>query len=127
MFIHLAKVASANIVFEIVSHGYPVEVLGGVFEAFLYSHVCHLFVGNPDDFAPDVVSFIGCFIGNIWTVSTVILPSFKKSINNDPAGVVGVLVDDIKERIGGGRFPEAVIPLSFEVLGELEGVNIEGP
>ena len=119
--------ASANIVFEIVPHGYPVEVLGGVFEAFLCSYVCHLLVGNPDNLAPDAVSCIGCFIGNIWTVSTVILPSFKKkSVNNDPAGVVGVFADDIKERIRGDSFPETVIPFAFEVLGELEGVNIEG-
>ena len=127
LLIHLAKVTSANIVFEIVSHGHPIEVLGGVYEAFLCSHVCHLFVGNPDNFAPDVVSFIGCFRGNIWTVSTVILPSFKKkSVNYDLAGVVGVLADDIKERIGGGSFPETVIPFTFEMLGELEGANIEG-
>ena len=118
---------SANIVFEIVSHGHLVEVLGGVLEAFLCSHVCHLLVGNSDNFAPDVVSFIGCFIGNIWTVSIVILPSFKKkSINNNPAGVVVILADDIKERIRGGSLPETVIPFSFEVLGELEGANIEG-
>ena len=119
--------ASANIVFEIVSHSHLVEVLGGVFEAFLCSHVCHLFVGNSDNFTPYVVSFISCFIGNIWTVSTVILPSFeKKSINNDPAGVVGVLADDIKERMRGGSFPETVVSFSFKVLEELEGMNIEG-
>ena len=56
---------SANIVFEIFPYGHPVEVLGGVFESFLCSHVCHVFVGNYDNFAPDVVSCIGCFIGNI--------------------------------------------------------------
>ena len=127
MFIHLAKVPSANIVFEIVSHSHPVEVLGGVFEAFLCSHSCHLLVGNPENFALDVFSCIGCFIGNIWTVSTVILLSFKKnSISNDPARVVGLLADDIKETIRGGSFPETVVLLSFEVLGELEGANIEG-
>ena len=118
---------SADKVHEIVSHGHPVEVLGGVFEAFLCSHVCHLLVRNPDNFGPDVVSCIGCFIGNIWTVSTVILPSFKKkSINNDPAGVVGLLADNIKERIRGSRFPETSVRFAFEVLGELEGANIEG-
>ena len=69
--------ASANVVFEIVSHCHPVEVARGVFETFLDSHVCHLFVGNAKDFASDIVSFMGCFIGNIWTVSTVILPCFK--------------------------------------------------
>ena len=126
MFIHLTKVTSGNIVFEMVSHSHPVEVLGGVFGAFLRSHVCHLLVGNPDNFAPDIVSCIGCFIGNICTVSTVILPSFKKkSINNDPARVVGVLADDIIERIRGGSFSETVIPFAFKVLGELEGANIE--
>ena len=128
MFVHLAKVASANIVFEIASHSHPVEVFGGVFEAFLCSHVCHLFVGNPDNFTPNVVSFIDCFIGNIWTVSTVILPSFKKkSVNNDPAWVVEVLADEIMERIRGGSFPETVVLFSFQVLGELEGANIECP
>ena len=117
----------ANIVSEIIPHSHPVEVLGGVLEAFLCSDVCHLFVGNSENFAPDVVSRIGCFIGNKWTVSTVILPSFKKkSINNNPAGVVGVRADNIKEGIRGGSFPETVIPFSFEVLGELEGANIEG-
>ena len=99
LFIYFAKVTSANIVFEMVPHSHPVEVVGGVFEAFLCSHVCHLFVGNSDDFAPDVISFIGCFIGNIWTVSTVILPSFeKKSINNYPAGVVWFLLRISKRR-----------------------------
>ena len=118
---------SADIVFEIVPHSHPVEVLGGIFKAFLCSHVCHLFVGNSDNFAPDVVFCIGCFIGNIWTVSTVILSSFKKKfINNDPAWVVGVLVDDIIEWIRGGSFPETVIQFPFKVLGELEGANIEG-
>ena len=79
--------------------------------------MCHLFVGNPNNFASNVVSCIGCFIRNIWTVSTVILPSFKKkSINNNPAGVVGVLADDIKERIRGGSFPETVVSFSFEML-----------
>ena len=54
-------------------------------------------------------------------------PCFKKkSINNDPAGVVGVLADNIKERIRGGSFLETVEPFAFEVLGELEGANIEG-
>ena len=89
--------------------------------------MCHLFVGNPGNFSSDVVSFIGCFIDDIWRVATVILPSFKKkSINNNPAGVVGVPADDIKKRILGGSFPETVIPFAFEVLGELEGANIEG-
>ena len=101
-------------VFEIVLHGHPLEVFGGIFEAFLGTHVCHLFVDNSYNFAPDVVFCIGCFIGNIWTVSTVMFPSFKKkSINNDPAGVVGILADDIKERIRGSSFPETVIPFSL--------------
>ena len=82
MFVHLAKVASADIVFEIVSHGHPVEVSGGVLKAFLDSDVCHLFMCDAKNFASDVVVFMGCFIGNIWTVSTVILPSFKKKSVN---------------------------------------------
>ena len=127
LFIPLAKVTSANIVFEMVPYSHPVEVLGGVFEAFLCSHVCHLFVGNRDTFAPDVVSCIGCFIQNIWTVSTVILTSFKKNyMHNDPAEVVGVFADDLKRRIRGVSFPETVIPFAFEVLGELESANIKG-
>ena len=82
MFIHLAKVTSADIVFEIASHRHPVEVSGGVLKAFLGSHVGHLFMGDAKDFTSDVVSFKGYFIGNIWIVSTVILPSFKmKSVN----------------------------------------------
>ena len=90
---------SANIVFEIVPYGHLVEVFGGVFEAFLCSHMCHLFVSNSNNFSPNVISCIGCFIGNIWTVSTVILPSFeKKSINNYPAGVVWFLLRISKRR-----------------------------
>ena len=78
----LMKVASAKVVFEIISHCHPVEVARGILETLLGSHVCHLFMGNAKDFAFDVISFVSCFIGNIWTVSTVILPSFKKkSIN----------------------------------------------
>ena len=84
-------------------------------------------MGNPDNFAPDVVSCIESLIGNIWTVLTVNLPSFrKKSINNYAAGVVGILADDIKEMIRGGRIPQSVVLFAFEVLGELEGANIEG-
>ena len=40
--------------------------------------------------------------------------------------MVGVLADDIKERIRGGSFPETVVPLALEVLRKLEGANIEG-
>jgi len=120
-------VTSANIVLETTSHRHSIDMLGGVFEAFVCSHVGHLFMGNSNDFAPDVGSFIGCFIGNIWTVSTVILPSFKKkSVNEDPTGMVGVLADEVIERIRGWGFSKAVIPLAFEVLGELEGTNIQG-
>jgi len=36
----------------------------------------------------------------------------------------GVLADDIKERITDCGFSKTVIPLAFEVLGELEGANI---
>ena len=65
LFVHLTKVASANIVFEIVSHCHPGEVETGVFETLLGSHVCHLFMGNATDFASDIFSFVGYFIGNI--------------------------------------------------------------
>ena len=74
--------ASADEVFEIISHSHSVEVAGGVVKPFLGSDVRHCFMGKVEDFAPDVVSFMGCFIGNIWTVLTVILPSFKKRFVN---------------------------------------------
>ena len=123
----MTKVASANIVFEICSHCHPVEVARGVFETFLGSHVCHLFMGNAKNFASDVLSFVRCFIGNIWTVSTVILPSFKKkSVDENPTRMVGVLADDVKERIGGCSLSEGVVPFAFEVLSELKGANIKG-
>ena len=74
-----------------------------------------------------VISFMGCFIGNIWTVSTVILSSSKKkSVNQDPTRMVGVLADDVKERICSCSFSEGVVPFAFEVLRELKGTNIEG-
>ena len=118
--------ASANIVLEICSHCHPVEVARGVFETFLGSHVCHLFMSNAKDFASDIVSFVGCFIGNIWRVSTVILPSFKKkSINENPTRMVGVLADDVKEGIGGCSLSQGVVPFAFEVLSELNGMNIK--
>ena len=56
--------ALADVVFEIASHGHPVEVSRGVLKAFLGSHVCHLLMSDAKDFASDVVSFIDCFIGN---------------------------------------------------------------
>ena len=119
--------ASANIVFGICSHCHPVEVARGVFDTFLGSHVCHLFMSNAKDFASDAISFMGCFIGNIWTVSTVILPSFKKkSIDENRTRMVGVPADDVKERIGGCSLWEGVIPFTFEVLSELKGTNIKG-
>ena len=127
MLVHLAKVALAEVVFEIVSHSHPVEMSGGVLKAFLGSHVCHLFMSDAKDFASDIVSFMGCFIGNIWTVSTVILPSFKKkSINQNPTRMFGVLADNVKERICSCSFSEGVVPFAFEVLRELKGTNIEG-
>ena len=124
--VHSMKLASANIVFEISSHWHLVEVARGVFGTFLGSHVCHLFMSNGKDFASDVISFVGCFLGNIWTFSTVILPSFKKkSINENPTMVVGVLANYIKERICGCRFSEGVVPFAFNVLSELKGTNIK--
>jgi len=126
LLVYLAKVTSASIVFEITSHRHPIEMFGGVFEAFVCSRVGHLFMGDSNDFTPDVGSFIGYFIENIWTLSTVILPSFKKkSVNEHPTRMVGVLADDVIERIRGCGFSKAVIPLAFEVPGELEGTNIK--
>ena len=98
----------------------------GVYETFRDSHVRLLFMGNAKDFTPDVVSLVACFIENIWTVSTVILISFKKkSINENPTRVVGVLADDIKKWIR-GCLSEGMVPFSFEVLSELAGTNING-
>ena len=119
--------ASADIVFEIASHSHSVDVSGGVLKAFLGSHVCHLFMSDAKDLASDVVSFTGRFIRNIWTVTTVILPSFKKkSIDENPTREVGVLADDVKERICSGSLSECMIPFPFGVLRELKGRNIEG-
>ena len=127
MFIHLAKAAYANIVFEIASHGYPVEVARGVLKTLLGSHVCHLFICDSKNFASKVASFICCFIRNIWTVSTVILPSFKKrSIDQNPTRIVGVFADYVKERIRGCSFSQGIVPFAFEMLSELEGVDIKG-
>ena len=57
----------------------------------------------------------------------MILLSFrKKSIDENPTRVVGVLADDVKERIGGRSFSEGLVPFAFEVLSELKGTNIMG-
>jgi len=107
-------VTSANIVFGMTSHRHPIEMLGAVFEAFVCSHMGHLFMSYSNDFAPDIGFFIACFIGNRWRVSTVIHPaSKKKSVNKDPTRMVGVLADNVKEGIRGGGFSKAVIPLAF--------------
>ena len=74
--------ASADIDLKLGSYSHPVEVSGDIFKAFLCSHVCHLFMGDAKNSASEIGSFMGCFIGNIWTVSTVILPSFKKTSVN---------------------------------------------
>ena len=117
---------SADIVFDIGSHSHLVEVSGGVLKAFLGSHVGHLFMGDAKNFASDVVFFMGCFIGNVKTVSTVILPSFKKkSISENPTRMVGIFVEDVKERICRCSLAKGVVPFDFEMLRELEGTNIE--
>ena len=118
---------SADLVFEIASHSHPVEVSGGVPKAFLGSHVCHLSMSDVYDFTSNVVSFMGCFIENIWTVSTVILLCFKeKFIDEDRTKVIGVLVDDVKESICSWSLAKRVVPFAFEVLREQEGANIKG-
>ena len=127
LFVHLTKMASPNVVIEIVSHCHPVEVVRGVFKTFLGSHVGHLFMSNAKDFASDIVSYVGCLIGNIWTVSTLILHSFKKKcIDENPTRMVGVHTDDVRERIGGCSLSEGVVPVAFEVLSQLKGTNIKG-
>ena len=40
--------------------------------------------------------------------------------------MVGVLADDVKERIRGCSLSESVVPFAFEVLSELKGTNIKG-
>ena len=111
---------SANTDFEITSQRRSIEMFGDVFEAFVCSHVGHLFMSHWNDFTPDVGRFIGLLIGNICTVLTVILPSFKKkSFNEDPTRMVGFLADNIKERIRGCGFSKAVIALASQVLGKL--------
>ena len=117
---------SANIVFEIVSHRLLVEVSGGVFKIFLGSHVCYLLMGDSENPASNSISSIGCFIRNIWTVLTVILPSFKKkSINENQTIVVEVLANNIKEKISGGSLAGGVVPFAFEILSELKGTNVK--
>ena len=116
-----------NRVLEITSHRHLIEMFGGVFEAFVWSHVGYLFMGHSNDLPPDVGFFISCFIGNIWTFSTVILPSCKKkSVNKNPTAMVQVLADDVIGRIRCGGFSKAVVPLVLELLGELEDANIKG-
>jgi len=72
-------VASADIISKIVSHREPVEVSGGVLVTLLGSHVCHQFMGKENNFASYVVSLVGGFIRDIWTISVVILPSFDQN------------------------------------------------
>jgi len=125
--VHLAKMTSANIVFEITTPGHPIEILEGIFEAFVGSHIGNLFMSDSNDFPPNINSFTGCFVENIKTISTVIRHSFKKrSVNNKPTGMVVVLADDVIERIRGCSFSKALIPRAFEMLAELEGLNIKG-
>ena len=40
--------------------------------------------------------------------------------------MVGVLANDVKERIGGCSLSEGVVPFAFEVLSELKGTDIKG-
>jgi len=50
LLVHLAKVTSVNIVFEITSHTGPIEMFGGLFEALVCSHMGHLFMGDSNSF-----------------------------------------------------------------------------
>jgi len=116
-----------NIVLEITSHRHLIEMFGGVFEAFVCSHIGYLCMGDLNDIDCDVGSFIDGFIGKITTVWTIIVSSlWKKSANKDPTRIVGVLADDVIERIKGCGISKAIIQRAFEVLGELEGANIMG-
>ena len=118
--------ASADIVFEIASHREPIEVSGGVFVALRGSHVCHLFMGDLDNFGSYVVSLVCRFIRNIWTISIVIFPPFdQNSIIENPIRVVTVLADNFEEGIRLGSDSNAVVPLPFEVAGKLKGANIK--
>ena len=49
----------------------------------------------------------------------------KESINDNPSRVVGVLVDDVKEKIWSSSFSKGVVAFAFEMLRELKGKNIE--
>jgi len=127
LFVHLAKVTSGKIVFEITADTHPIEIFGGVFEAIFSSDMGYSFIGDSNNCTPDVASFIGCFIGTLGTVSTVILPSSRKRfVNKNPTGMVDILTNDVIERIRGCGFLKAVIPLAFEVLEEGEDANIKG-
>ena len=68
LFIHSTRMGSANLVFAIVAYCTPVDVTRDVVKSFLGSHVCHPFISKAEDFTSDIVSFVGCFIGNLWTV-----------------------------------------------------------
>jgi len=69
------------------------------------SYMGHFFTCDSNHFAPDVASFIVCFLGKMGTLSTVILPYFKKRFfNKNPTVMLGVLADDVMERIGGSGF-----------------------
>jgi len=124
---YLAKVTSANIIFELTSHRHRIEIFGAVFEAVLRSHMGHLFTVDSNDITHDVGSFMDGLIENIWTLSPVILPSFKKkTVDKYPTRMVGVLSDNVIDWIRGCGFSKAVMPVAFEVWGELEGPNING-
>jgi len=126
LFVHLAKGASADIISKIVSHREPVEVFGGVLVTLLGSHVCHLFMGNSNNFASDDESLVGGFVRDIWTISIVILPPFyQNSVTEYRIRVLIVLANNIEEGIRQGGFPDTVVPLAFKVRCELEGVDIE--
>jgi len=127
LLVHLANMTLVNNVFQITSYGHPIEIFPGVCEALVCSHIGHGFMGDSHDFDSDIGFFIDCFIGNIWTVSTLMLPSFEnKSIPKDPTRMVGAVADHVIERTRGLGFSNGVIPLAFEVFAELDGTNIKG-
>jgi len=92
------------------------ELCGDQLEALVCYQMGHPVMGDGKYFAPDIGLFIGGFLGNIWTVSTVILMSFKtKSVNQEPTRMLELLADKVIERIRDSAFAKAIIPLVFEV------------
>ena len=80
----MTKVASANIVDKVLSHAVPVEVLRGVFVAFVGSKVCQLFMSETKDFAANILIIMMSCIWNIITVYYIFPLLDKNFVHADP-------------------------------------------